>query len=149
MSSAAEETVGNPFRAVEAPGWIGGILNITTSVFVAAVVSGLHHPAPGESAVPTGNPESVIAVRKELCWREFLEVKRLPFWMRYAGFRRSTNTVVATPCTLIASVASSLRRTLHGPTCGLKHSIFHRRTCNVFVGFLNMTTVWRSVPGRR
>jgi hypothetical protein len=39
VSSAAEETAGNPFRAVEAPGWIGGIPNIMTSVFVTAVVS--------------------------------------------------------------------------------------------------------------
>jgi hypothetical protein len=46
VSSAAEETEGNPVRAVEAPGSIGGIPNIMTSVFVAAVVSGLYYLTP-------------------------------------------------------------------------------------------------------
>lgn len=105
-------------------------------------------PPPGESSVPTNNPESVIAVGKELCWRELLEVKRLQCWMKYAGFRRSTNTVVAKPWTPIASVvfiptdgfASADMRALQSS----KDCVFYRRTCDVFVGSLNITTAWRA-----
>jgi hypothetical protein len=46
VSFAAEGTAGHPIRAVEFPGKTGNILNIMTSVFVAAVVIGVHYPTP-------------------------------------------------------------------------------------------------------